>query len=109
MEIHEPIIEQFNKEREEMVLNQIWKIGIDVNKEELIKALSYDRNQYAKGYSDGYNKAIDDFAERLKTDYVNFDLYYILQDNKFAFENTSVKCYKDMIDELAEQLKAGDV
>ena len=54
-----------------------------------------------------YNKAIDDFAKRLKTDYVNFDLYYILQDNNVAFEKTSLKSYQDMIDELAEQLKAG--
>ena len=52
-----------------------------------------------------YNKAIDDFAKSLKTDYVNFDLYYILQNNNFAFENTSLKSYQDMIDELAEQLK----
>lgn len=54
MEIQEPIIEQLNKEREEMVLHQIWKIGVDVNKEELIRAMQYDRNQYEKGYKDGY-------------------------------------------------------
>lgn len=53
------------------------------------------------------NKAIDEFAKSLKTDYVNFDLYYILQNNNFAFENTSLKCYQDMIDELAEQMKGG--
>ena len=52
-----------------------------------------------------WNSAIDDFAKSLKTDYVNFDLYYILQNNNFAFENTSLKSYQDMIDELAEQLK----
>ena len=62
MEIQEPIIEQLNNEREEMVLKQIWKIGVDVNKEELIKALQYDRNQYEKGYKDGYEKAIDEFV-----------------------------------------------
>ena len=28
------------------------KIGIDVDKEELIKALNYDRQQYEKGYAD---------------------------------------------------------
>ena len=28
-------------------------IGYDINKEELIKALRYDRNQYQKGYEDG--------------------------------------------------------
>ena len=28
-------------------------IGYDINKEELIKALRYDRDQYQKGYEDG--------------------------------------------------------
>lgn len=63
---------------------------------------------YKHGYSDGYAKAIDEFAERLKTDYVNFDLYYILQDNNFAFENTSLKSYQNMIDEIAEEMKGGE-
>ena len=53
------------------------------------------------------NKAIDEFAKSLKTDYVNFDLYYILENNNVEFENASIKSYKDMIDELAEQLKGG--
>lgn len=54
------------------------------------------------------NKAIDEFAERLKTDYVNFDLYYILQNNNFAFENTSLKSYQDMVEEIAKQMKGGE-
>ena len=31
------------------------KIGYDVDKAELIKALKYDREQYEKGFSDGLN------------------------------------------------------
>lgn len=38
----------------------VQSVGFDVNKEELTKALQYDRNQYEKGYADGYAKAIDD-------------------------------------------------
>ena len=60
---------------------------------------------YKQGHFYGYNKAIDDFAKRLKTDYVNFDLYNILNDNNIAFENESLKSYQDMIDEIAEELK----
>lgn len=41
----------------------VQNVGIDVNKEELLKALQYDRGQYAKGYSDGYTKSIDDFLK----------------------------------------------
>ena len=29
------------------------KMGVNVDKEELLKALAYDRDQYEKGYSDG--------------------------------------------------------
>lgn len=32
--------------------------GFNVDKEELAKALAYDRNQYDKGFRDGYNQAL---------------------------------------------------
>lgn len=47
-------------------LKYVQNYGFDVNKEELEKALIYDRRQYDKGFSDGYKMAIDEFAERLK-------------------------------------------
>ena len=34
------------------VLRITQSYGIDVNKEEIVKALQYDRNQYDKGYAD---------------------------------------------------------
>lgn len=37
---------------EEMVMEAVLSCGINVNKEELIKALQYDRQQYEKGYED---------------------------------------------------------
>lgn len=33
------------------------RVGIDVNKDELIKALDYDRDQYNKGYNDAITHA----------------------------------------------------
>ncbi len=44
------------------ILTVTAEYGINVNKDELIKALQYDRNQYNKGYVDGAK----DFAKRLK-------------------------------------------
>lgn len=38
---------------ENNVYKAIEQIGIDVDKDELIKALAYDRQQYEKGYRDG--------------------------------------------------------
>lgn len=40
--------------QENQVFQAVQKVGVNVDKEELIKALSYDRNQYQKGYNDGY-------------------------------------------------------
>ena len=50
---------QMAKEDENMVMNAVRKVGINVNKEELIKALHYDRNQYTKGYKDGKSDVLD--------------------------------------------------
>lgn len=44
---------------EEGVYKAVQKCGINVNKEELIKALEYDRSQYDKGYLDGYNACLE--------------------------------------------------
>lgn len=43
---------------EENIFNAVQNVGVDVNKEELIKALAYDRKQYEKGYQEGYTQAL---------------------------------------------------
>ena len=45
------------------VMSVAQSMGVDVNKEELLKALAYDRNQYKEGYEAGYNRAIKDVTE----------------------------------------------
>lgn len=44
------IMQEMQAQRENQVYQAIQNIGVDVDKEELLKALSYDRNQYEKGY-----------------------------------------------------------
>ena len=61
------IVGEMTTKYEDDCLKVVQSYGFTVNKEELTKALQYDRGQYAKGYSDGYTKAIDDFAEQLKS------------------------------------------
>lgn len=53
------ITTQMKQEEEKMILEAIRKYGVVVDKEELIKALEYDRNQYSKGYKDGVNDVLD--------------------------------------------------
>jgi hypothetical protein len=48
------------------VLKTVLSYGIDVDKEELLKALKYDRDQYDKGYEEGYRKAVEDFMDRIR-------------------------------------------
>ena len=43
-------MQEMQAQRENQVYQAIQNIGVDVDKEELLKALSYDRNQYEKGY-----------------------------------------------------------
>lgn len=48
----EIIYENVQTQFEDAVLKAVQKVGINVDKDELIKALNYDRGQYEKGYSD---------------------------------------------------------
>lgn len=88
---------QTTMEKECMKVVQAY--GFDVNKEELAKALSYDRIQYSKGYSDGYDKAIDDFVCRLRSRIIMARRV----DEKLAYVD---ECD---IDEIVKELKDGDV
>lgn len=43
---------------EDGILKAVQKVNIAVDKEELLKALQYDRNQYQKGYADAESKLL---------------------------------------------------
>lgn len=44
------------KQQEDLIMRGCLDVGVYVDKEELIKALKYDREQYQKGYEDGRPK-----------------------------------------------------
>ena len=50
------IQQQMEMKLEGDILNAVYRYGIDVNKEELLKALAYDREQYRKGFNDAKKK-----------------------------------------------------
>ena len=52
------IVGEMETKMEADTMSVIQHYGIDVDKEELIKALAYDREQYDKGYQDGYKKGL---------------------------------------------------
>ena len=51
--ISEDIIKDIVKKQDGVLLEAVHRVGFDVNKEELEKALLYDRNQWERGYVDG--------------------------------------------------------
>ena len=64
----EPLIEQLKNEADEYVVRTCQRMIPTVNKEELIKALQYDRDQYLRGYTDGlaYKPPIITNADRIR-------------------------------------------
>lgn len=47
------INEQMKQEEDRCIYEIKQQIGFNIDKDELLKALQYDRDQYNKGYSDG--------------------------------------------------------
>lgn len=57
-------IEELKKASDEYVMGRV-NMYVDVNEEELIKALAYDRGQYEQGYKDGYDKGVEDGVNKM--------------------------------------------
>ena len=62
------IIGQMRTEYENGIYKAIQEQGVIVDKDELIKALQYDRNQYDKGYINGYNRMASEVAREIFED-----------------------------------------
>ena len=93
------IISELCNKLESDCVKSVQRYGFDVDKEELAKALNYDRKQYEKGHTDGYNKAIDDFVKAI------VDRGLSVNDDKYCI--TRYDNYLKVIEEIAEQLKEG--
>lgn len=53
---------QIAQQQDEEIYKAVLSIGINVDKDELIRALQYDRDQYNKGYAAGKRDAIADLV-----------------------------------------------
>lgn len=42
----------FRETVDSLIMSEVRRVGVSVNKEELVKALAYDRGQYEKGYEE---------------------------------------------------------
>lgn len=55
----ERVNSQIKWEEQNAVLEELRRIGVEVDKAELIKALRYDRGQYEEGYRRGYSAGVN--------------------------------------------------
>ena len=89
--------EQLAEWLEELKFIRQWKSDV------MDEFCKYDCNSVEEALHYGYNKAIDDFAEKLKSECRE---HYIDCDPYFGGITDSI-LYEDDIEEIAEQLKAG--
>lgn len=64
VKIMECISDDVLQASEDIIMNTI-RLYVDVNRDELVKALQYDRNQYNKGFMDGRLSAIDEILYKI--------------------------------------------
>ena len=64
------MMESITEQREDAIVTTISEtVGFDIDKQELIKALNYDRKQYEKGYKDAKDdmlSVIEDIKAEIK-------------------------------------------
>lgn len=63
------ISEQINANTDEMIVEAVQNVGVTVDKEEMIRALQYDRGQYNRGYTDGAHDMFSGFMEKMLEKY----------------------------------------
>ena len=71
---------EIQKAKDEIVYQAVSKIGVEVDKEELLKALKYDRDQYQRGYSDGYNSGYEYARQEMANDIDEMTFTNLLQE-----------------------------
>lgn len=96
------------QEDENMVMKAIREVGVNVDKEELIKALQYDRNQYTKGYEDGKNEVFDKIRAEIENMQIVYDKSANYKDERTDEEkaNDLGKMYKVLVLSIIDKYRA---
>lgn len=56
---------QLDKNVEDCVYSAVQNVGVNVDRDELIRALKYDREQYSSGYRDGQAEVLVSLIEQI--------------------------------------------
>lgn len=100
VKIYEYAASQFNMHIENEVFSIIKRYNIDVDKDELIRALAYDRKQYEMGYSDG----VRDFYTKLIARLTTVGSFVFFGEQKFAH---IYQILQEELDEILSELGMG--
>ena len=93
---------QLRTEMDGEILKAVHEVGVLVDKDELLKALKYDREQYIKGYDDCWNEYSDAISKSIQKKPVLIDTFDYLWkcptcgrgwdcDTQYGFENDDFK------------------
>jgi len=99
-DIHNEIVRQ-DEENYMCAIKQA--IGYEVDKEELLKALQYDREQYDKGYRDGVKETVKAALED-----INSEIFFEIMDNRdhITYCNALNRCY-EIVDKHIKEIDNG--
>lgn len=79
-ELQNNIVRDLTEQTDNLVLEEVRRVGVSVDKEELIRALNYDRGQYQKGYFDAMS-ALDKVKQEIRDEadfaYADFERYKV--------------------------------
>lgn len=65
------VVKDAQERLEDHIMKEILRVGVVVDKDELIRAMNYDRRQYEKGYQDGKDAAIAELIHCRDCKYYN--------------------------------------
>lgn len=99
-------VSQLRIEQERNLENEVTKavrdLDIYVAKDELIRALRYDRHQYEKGYKDGYEDGVRKMMERLHSTMCDIPTKYCARtDYSLSYR------FGDWVDDIAKEILEG--
>lgn len=109
IEFSNPVFEQLRDEADEYILKACQMMVASVDKDELVKALQYDRDQYFKGFEDGklWKPPIVTNADRIRSmsdeklaDYLRYDCPH---DNVCIHTCDETECVDCWLDWLREE------
>ena len=91
---------QIIKEGENQIFQAIQKCDVKVDREELIKALQYDRGQYEKGYKDGAIAELEELKTGLQD---RREVFYESYPNEQLGLLVAISCINERISELKKE------